>query len=103
MADDDLVIVDEDVLDETTHDTAALKVALPDGRFAGRLPRPPAGRSRRGGRAIPAIGAGLAVPTLRYKRSYWRNPLVPLSKRRLELADSTTDNAILLGTAEAGC
>jgi len=24
---------------------AALKVALPDGRFAGRLPRPPAGRT----------------------------------------------------------
>jgi hypothetical protein len=34
-------------------------------------------RSRRGGRAIPAIGVAVAVPALRYKMSQLRNPLIP--------------------------
>jgi len=37
--------------------------------------------SRHGGRAIPAIGARVDVPALRYKMSQWRNPLILLSKQ----------------------
>ena len=43
-------------------------------------------RSRRGGRAIPGIGAGLDVSALRYKISQWRNPLILLSEQRLRRA-----------------
>jgi hypothetical protein len=38
--------------------------------------------SRRGGRAIPGIGAGLDVSALRYKISLWRNRSIQLSEQR---------------------